>query len=82
MKYITCISGKWLPSGGVHVNEVRTGHICPKCGFHHEWSAYVYAHWDIALEHHCQCHTVTVLKSGVIKEIDGEPLFEDLNDFE
>ena len=31
----------------------RNGHVCPRCGQHHTWGAYVFAHWDVPLVFTC-----------------------------
>ncbi len=42
------------------------GYTC-KCGTYHKYPAYVYAHWDISLNHTCDCRRVNVILSGVVR---------------
>jgi len=67
MEYITSISGDISPDGTVSLSENKVGHVCPKCKFQHHWSSYVFAHWDLELEHHCHCATIVSLKKGIVK---------------
>jgi Zn ribbon nucleic-acid-binding protein len=45
----------------------RKGYTCPDCKTHHDFSAWVYAHWSIELTHRCDCGVKnTILKGEVI----------------
>lgn len=42
-----------------------TGFACSKCGARHEFSDYLYAHWQERIIHTCECGAVHELLRGV-----------------
>lgn len=50
-------------------SDGRVGHNCATCKMAHRWPAYVFAHWDMPLQHTCDCGEVSQLLSGTVTRI-------------
>lgn len=47
------------------LTKEEKGYTCKKCGTRHEFNVYVYAHWNVALNHTCEeCGSVHVILRG------------------
>jgi len=44
--------------------ELPKGYDCPACGRFHRFSPWVYAHWDIAITHSCNCGVEATILMG------------------
>lgn len=46
------------------MSELAKGYTCT-CGKEHTYPAYVYAHWNIALTHTCECGLRWTIMQGI-----------------
>ena len=53
------------------IKETPKGFTCSACGRFHEYTAYVYAHCEIDLEHTCGCGAKHTILDLVAYDMDG-----------